>query len=136
MSEPEQLLTLEKRYKGYYVKLIGMLNHSYCWTRQDIGFTLSQLDRYICAPSPVVFEGSHRVARYLAIHRNWPVMYPRWRIEGFHTLRIDFCPPKFEEIQLSNSLILIMDSDHARDIHTRISYHHLQGSQCGTQLET
>ena len=72
----EQLLALEKRYKGSYAKLIGMLNHPYCWTRQDIEFALSRLGRYTDTPSPAAFEGLYRVARYLATHRNRPVMYP------------------------------------------------------------
>ena len=122
----EQLLALEKRYKGSYAKLIGMLKHSYCWTRQDIGFALSQLGRYTGAPSTAAFDGLYHVARYLVTHRNRPVMYPCWSIEGFHTLSVNFDPPKFEEIQLPNDLILIVDGDHARVMRTHRSCHHLQ----------
>ena len=53
-------------------------------------------------------------------------MYPCQSIEGFLTYRVDFDPPKFEEIQLTNDLILVGDSDHTRDIHTYHSCHHLQ----------
>ena len=58
----EKLLALEKRYKGSYAKLIGMLNHPYYWTHQDIGFALSQLGRYTGAPSPAAFEGLYHGA--------------------------------------------------------------------------
>ena len=44
-------------------------------------------------------------------------------IDGYHTLRVDFDLPKFEEIHLSNSLILAVDSDHARDNQTCRSCH-------------
>ena len=62
-------------------------------------------------------------------------MYPRWSIDGFHTLCVNFDPPKFEEIQLPNSLILIVDSDHARDMRTRRSCHHLQALVHGVALD-
>jgi len=53
-------------------------------------------------------------------------MYPRHSIEGVHTLRVDFDPPKFEAIELPNGIIFMVDSDHARDITTRCSCHHIQ----------
>ena len=62
-------------------------------------------------------------------------MYPRKNIQGFHTLRVDFDPPKFEEIQLPNGLLLIVDSDHARDMRTRKSCHHLQALVHGVALD-
>ena len=62
-------------------------------------------------------------------------MYPRWSIEGFHTLRVDFDPQKFEEIQLPNGLILIVDSDHVRDMRTRRSCQHLQALVHGVALD-
>ena len=37
---------------------------------------------------------------------------------------MDFDPPKFESIDLPNSLIFPVDSDHARDVRTRRSCHH------------
>jgi len=129
------LRELEKRYGGSYSKLIGMLNHPYCWTRQDIGFALSRLGKYTGAPNPASFEGLYRIARYLATHRNCPVMYPRRSIQGFHSLRVDFDPPKFEEILLPNGLLLIIDSDHAQDMRTRRSCHHLQALVHGVALD-
>ena len=44
-------------------------------------------------------------------------------INGYHTLRVDFDPHKFEGIHLPNSLIIAVDSDHARDNHTHQSFH-------------
>ena len=61
-------------------------------------------------------------------------MYPCRSIDGFHTLRVDFDPPEFEEIQLPNGLILIVNSNHARDMHTHRSYHHLQALVHGVAL--
>ena len=62
-------------------------------------------------------------------------MYPQRSIQGFHLLRVDFDSPKFEEVQLPNGLMLIMDSDHARDVPTRKSYHHLQALVHGVALD-
>ena len=44
---------------------------------------------------------------------------------SYHTLRIDFDPSKFEEINLPNGLIIAVDSDHARDNCTRRSCHNI-----------
>ena len=42
---------------------------------------------------------------------------------GSHTVRVDLDHPNFESIELSNGLIELVDSDHARDNATRRSCH-------------
>ena len=64
----EQLGVLVKQYKGSFPKIIGMLMHVYCWSRNDLGYALMCLSRYIQAPSRASFEGFLRLVRYLATH--------------------------------------------------------------------
>jgi len=93
--------------------------HVYVWSRNDLGFSCSCPDRYIQAPNRASFQGLLRVVCYLATHRNRPVMYPRHSIEGAQNLRVDFDLPKFKSIAIPNGFILIVDSDHAHDVHTQ-----------------
>ena len=62
-------------------------------------------------------------------------MYPCQSIEGLHTLHVNFDPPKFEEIQLPNGLILIVDSDYARNMPTHRPCHHMQALIQGMVLD-
>ena len=54
-------------------------------------------------------------------------MYPRKEMTGSHTVKVEYDPPKFESIELSNGLIELVDSDHARDNATRRSCHCVLG---------
>ena len=95
--------------------------HVYVWTRPDLGFADTRLASNIQAPTECAFAGLYRQLRFLATHGNRPIIYPRGSIDGFHTYRIDFDPPKFEAIDLPNGLMILVDSDHARDKATRRS---------------
>ena len=77
--------------------------------------------KYIQAPSEAAFAGLYRILRFLATHPHRPIIYPRGSIDGYHTYRIDFDPPKFEAMELPNGFIILVDSDHARDHATRRS---------------
>ena len=123
-AQGKDLEDLETEFKGSFSKIMGMFMHIYCWTRDDLGYPMSRYGRYIHAANRAAFEGLKWIARYLATHRHRPIMYPRRSIDGYHTLRVDFDPPHFEEIELPNSLIFPVDSDHARDLRTRRSCHH------------
>ena len=119
----DELKALEKQYKGTFPSIIGQIMHVYVWSRPELGFTCGRLSRYTTSPNAAAFAGLYRALRFLATHTHRPIMYPRRSIDGYHTLRVNFDPPKFQEIKLSNGLIIIVDSDHARDKRTRRSCH-------------
>ncbi|MGB2447382.1 MAG: reverse transcriptase domain-containing protein [Candidatus Poseidoniaceae archaeon] len=120
-ADKSQLAALIKRYSGTFPEILGQLMHVYVWSRPELGFGLTRLSRYTQGPTAAAFAGLYRVIRFLATHPHRPIIYPRRIIDGFHTLRIDFDPPKFESIELPNSMICLVDSDHARDHETRRS---------------
>ena len=120
-ATPSQLVALVKKYGGTFPEILGQLMHVYVFTRSDLGYTCSRLSRYTQAPSAAAFAGLHRGLRYLATHPHRPIIYPRRTLDGYDTLRVDFDPPKHEVIELPNGLILLVDSDHARDMRTRRS---------------
>ena len=122
-ANAEQLKLLEEQHGASYASIIGDIMHVYVWSRPDVGYSTTRLSRYIHAPSSPSFMGLKRILRYLATHTHRPIMYPRASIDGIHTIRVDFDTPKFEEIELPNSLIALVDSDHARDNNTRRSCH-------------
>jgi len=122
-ATPEQLKILEQKYGGTYASIIGAIMHVYVWTRLDLGYAITRLSQYIQNPSAAAFAGLYRVLRYIATHRHRPIMYPRKKMAGSHTVRVDFDHPNFESIELSNGLIELVDSDHARDNATRRSCH-------------
>lgn len=94
----DELKLLEERYGGSFGEIIGQLMHVYVWTRPELGFSCTRLARYIQAPSEAAFAGLYRQLRFLATHPHRPIIYPRGTIDGFHTYRVDFDPPKFEAI--------------------------------------
>ena len=111
----QALIDLQLQYGGTYPEIIGQLMHVYVWSRHELGFALARLSRYIQGPTAAAFAGLYRIIRFLATHPHRPTMLPRRIIDGYHTLRVDFDPPKFESIDLPNGLICIVDADHARD---------------------
>ena len=120
-ATPSQLESLIKRYRGTYPEILGQLMHVYVWSRLELGFALTRLGRHTQGPSAAAFAGLYRVIRFLATHPHRPIIYPRRLIDGYHTLRVNFDPPKFVAMDLPNSLVCMVDSDHARDHETRRS---------------
>ena len=124
-ASSDLLKDLHKRYGGTYPEILGQILHVFVWTRPDLGFACTRLGKYTQGPNSASFAGLYRAVRYLCTHLHRPIIYPRRKIDGYHTIRVNFDPPKFEEIQLPNGLIILVDSDHGRDLRTRRSCHNL-----------
>ena len=118
---PGQLQRLEQRYKGSYPRIMGMIMHVFVWSRNDLGYALSRLSKFIQTPSEPSFAGLWRALRYLATHTHRPCLFPRQTIDGYHTIRLSHTDGRTEHIDIPNTLVIILDSDHARDSSTRRS---------------
>ena len=134
-ASTQDLLHLIRRYGGTYAEILGYLLHVFVWTRPDLGYSCTRLGKYTQAPTPSAFAGLYRAVRYLCTHIHRPIFYPRKRIEGYHTIRVDFDPPKFASIQLPNGLIIAVDADHGRDLHTRRSCHNFISFMNGVAID-
>lgn len=119
----KELKALVARYGDTYAGILGSIMHPYVWTRPDLGFAVTRLSKYTHAPNAAAFAGLYRILRYFYTHPHRPIIVPRKKIDGYHTLRVDFDKPKFKAIQLPNGLIILVDSDHARDVVSRRSCH-------------
>ena len=117
----DQLVELETKYGGKFNSLIGVLLHVFQVSRYELGFTISRLGQYNCAPNAAAFEGLRRVGRFLATHPHSPIMYPRAKFTAYTTIRWEVEPGRFIEQVISNFLAEFVDSDHARDTKTRRS---------------
>ena len=94
-------------------------------THKLFGFTCTQLDEYTKHPNVAELSGLYQALCYASTHTHCTMIYPRIMFDGYHTLRADFDPPKYEDIHLPNGLIVAVNSDHARDNHTWLSYQNL-----------
>ena len=120
-ATPEELQVLEKKHGGKFNALIGKYMHIYNATRFDLGFAVTRLAQFNCAPNEPAFDGINRMARYLMTHLHTPVFYPNLDLRGYQSIRWEPEPGKAIEFVMSNMLEMGVDSDHARDIKTRKS---------------
>ena len=117
----EELAKLEKQHKGSYLSHIGSFLHVQQVTLFAIGFTVTRLAQLAVAPNAAAFEGLKRLARHLTTHLHTPIMYPRRKLKGYQTIRLEVEPGKFVEHLITNLAHLYVDADHARDTRTRKS---------------
>ena len=113
-ASSSELSQLIHPYGGTYAEILGQLLCVFIWTRPDLEYSCTCLGKYTQGPTPSSVAGLYCVICYLCTHLHRPILYPHKRIEGFHTLRVDFDPPKFESLQLTHGFIIIVDADHGR----------------------
>jgi hypothetical protein len=64
-AQQDELVQLEYEYGGNFPHLIGKVSHVTVWTRPDLSYALSRLQKYATIPSRPAFEGVKRLGRYL-----------------------------------------------------------------------
>ena len=109
----EEQAQLEKQYKGTFHSHIGSFLHIQQVTQFAMGFSVTRLAQLAVAPNAAAFEGLKRQARFLATHLHTPIMYPRRKLKGYQTIRLETEPGKFLEHVLTNLAHICVDADHA-----------------------
>ena len=119
----EQLKLLEKKYGAGYSSILGDLMHIWVFSRPDSGYAITRLSQYTHAPSAAAFAGLYRCLRYFATHPHRPIFFKRQEMTGSQEMRVDFDHPNHTKMTIPNSVIEMVDADHARDNATRKSCH-------------
>ena len=86
-----------------------------------MGLSVTRLAQLGVAPNAAAFEDLKRQARFLATHLHTAIIYPRRKLKGYQTIRLDTEPGKFLKHILTNLTHICVDADHARDVKSRKS---------------
>jgi hypothetical protein len=118
----EELVRLEYEYGGTFPHLIGKVSHVGVWSRPDLAYAMSRLQKYATIPHRPAFEGIKRVGRYMYCNPHRPIMFPRKPcLTGTHILRNKYDNGTSEHHIITNNFAIFVDSEHGRDTVTRRS---------------
>jgi len=121
-AQQDELVQLEYEYGGTFPHLIGKTSHVAVWTRPDLSYAMSRLQKYATIPSRPAFEGVKRLGRYLYYNTHRPIMFPRKAtLTGMHILRNTYDNGTVKQIEISNNIAIFVDAEHGRDASTRRS---------------
>jgi hypothetical protein len=121
-ADKDELIKLEYEYGGTFPHLIGKSSHVTVWTRPELSYAMSRLQKYATIPNRPAFEGIKRVGRFLYHNPHRPIMYPRKAsLTGTHIIRNTYDNGLIEQAEIVNNIAIFVDAEHGRDASTRKS---------------
>jgi hypothetical protein len=121
-AQEDELAQLEYECGGTFPHLVGKVSHVSVWTRPDLSYAMSRLQKFSTVPHRPAFEGIKRVGRFMYYNRHRLIMYPRKAsLTGAHIFRNTYDNGHIEEAEIVNNIAIFVDSEHGRDLSTRRS---------------
>lgn len=121
-AQEDELAQLEYECGGTFPHLVGKVSHVSVWTRPDLSYAMSRLQKFSTVPHRPAFEGIKRVGRFMYYNRHRLIMYPRKAsLTGAHIFRNTYDNGHTEEAEIVNNIAIFADSEHGRDLSTRRS---------------
>ena len=127
---------LEDQMGFAYRTLLGELMYAYITCRPDIGYSVTTLSKFSCAPAEYHYKLLQMVAKYLIMTSHWEIRFKRSKAlhlsekdykNGFvpstsYNIPIDPTLTKTFNVDInSNKLIGFVDAAHANDLQKRRS---------------
>ena len=130
-----ELIELEKQYGASFSHTYGQVLHVSVSSRLDLGYSMARLGHFQTIRCKLGFECLRRVLRYLYLHSNKPLIFPKLvKRDSTTHIRAFWSKKEYEDIDFSNKLAGHQDSGFANDKVLRSSFGGIIHTLLGTAI--